>query len=206
MYFPFLIDLDGKAILVVGGGKVAYRKVLLFKRFTKNITILSPVICHEMEEEIKRNKFSFLKKSFENDDILKFDIIIAATNNRDVNRTISLESKRKNKLVNVVDDPELCAFIVPSIISYENFLIAFSTFGKVPSLSRVFREEFERDFNSDFNSVVGYLESLREGLKSKNYLPEVRDKILLDCSRRAFEYFRKGKSLSEIRAMIESCN
>ncbi|PMP86201.1 MAG: hypothetical protein C0174_02245 [Thermodesulfobium narugense] len=159
-----------------------------------------------MEEEIKKSNFVYLKKYFENGDTFKFDVIIAATNSRDVNRLIYLESKKNNKLINVVDDPELCAFIVPSIISYENFLIAFSTFGKAPSLSRVFREELERDFDSSFNSIIGYLESLRESIKNKNYLPKEREKILLDCSRKAFKYFRRGKSLSEIKAMIESCN
>ncbi|AWB10237.1 siroheme synthase [Thermodesulfobium acidiphilum] len=206
MYFPFLINLDGKAILVVGGGKVAYRKVLLFKKFSNDITIIAPELCSELEEEIKKSNFVYLKKYFENGDTFKFDVIIAATNSRDVNRLIYLESKKNNKLINVVDDPELCAFIVPSIISYENFLIAFSTFGKAPSLSRVFREELERDFDSSFNSIIGYLESLRESIKNKNYLPKEREKILLDCSRKAFKYFRRGKSLSEIKAMIESCN
>ncbi|AEE14603.1 siroheme synthase [Thermodesulfobium narugense DSM 14796] len=206
MYFPFLVNLDDKAILVIGGGKVAYRKVLLFKKFSTNITIIAPEICSEMEKEIKKNNFVYLKKCFENGDTLKFDIIIAATNKRDVNKLISLESRRNNKLVNVVDDPELCAFIVPSIISYENFLIAFSTFGKAPSLSRVFREEFEKDFNSNFDSIIKYLESLREDIKNRNYLPEEKEKILLNCSRKAFKYFRRGKSLSEIKAMIENCN
>ena len=206
MYFPFLVNLTDKALLIVGGGKVAYRKVLLFKKFTNNITIMSPKICYELESEIKKCNFNYLNKCFEEGDTLGFDIVIAATDNRDVNKIVSLESKKYNKLVNVVDDPELCGFIVPSVICDKNFLIAFSTFGKAPSLSRVFREEAEKNFDSDFNAIVEYLQSLRDNIKNKNYLPKDRERILIDCSRRAFEYFREGKSITEIKAMIENCN
>lgn len=206
MYFPFLVNLTDKTLLIVGGGRVAYRKVLLFKKFTDNITIMAPEICSEMETEIKKRSLKYLNKCFENGDTLNFDIVIAATDNRDVNKMISLESKKYNKLVNVVDDPELCGFIVPSVICDENFLIAFSTFGKAPSLSRAFREEAEKNFDSSFNMIVEYLQLLRDNIKNKDYSPKDREKILIDCSRRAFEYFRDGKSITEIKAMIENCN
>ncbi len=206
MYFPFLVNLTDKALLIVGAGRVAYRKVLLFKKFTNNITIMAPEICSEMEAEIKKSNLSYLNKRFENGDTLNFDIVIAATDNRDVNKMVSFESKKYNKLVNVVDDPELCGFIVPSVICDENFLIAFSTFGKAPSLSRVFREEAEKNFDSGFNIIVEYLQSLRDNMKKKDYSPKDRERILIDCSRKAFEYFRDGKSITEIKAMIENCN
>ncbi|MEO1784446.1 bifunctional precorrin-2 dehydrogenase/sirohydrochlorin ferrochelatase [Thermodesulfobium sp. 4217-1] len=206
MYFPFLVNLTDKALLIVGAGRVAYRKVLLFKKFTNNITIMAPEICPEMEAEIKKCNLSYLNKCFENGDTLNFDIVIAATDNRDVNKMVSFESKKYNKLVNVVDDPELCGFIVPSVICDENFLIAFSTFGKAPSLSRVFREEAEKNFDSDFNIIVEYLQSLRDNMKKKDYSSKDRERILIECSRKAFEYFRDGKSITEIKAMIENCN
>jgi siroheme synthase-like protein len=206
LYFPFLVNLTDKALLIVGGGRIAYRKALLFKKFTDNMTIMAPKICTELETEIEICKFKYVNKYYEEGDAINFDIIIAATDNRDANKMISLESKKYNKLVNVVDDPELCGFIVPSVICEENFLIAFSTFGKAPSLSRVFREEAEKNFDSDFNIIVGYLQSLRDNIKNKDYSLQDREKILIDCSRKAFEYFKDGKSIDEIKAMIENCN
>ena len=121
VFLPVLINITGKKILMIGGGKVAAHKLLTLLKFTSNITILAPVV-NDMLMNDKR--LSFIIKSYERNDLLNFHMVYACTNDRKVNTVIKKDANALGLLVNVADDPELCDFISPAIYKDNNITLA----------------------------------------------------------------------------------
>ncbi|EQH91744.1 precorrin-2 dehydrogenase/sirohydrochlorin ferrochelatase family protein [Clostridioides difficile] len=133
MLYPINLKLDELDVVIIGGGEVAYRKCKNFLEFNKNVTIVSKQILNKFYD-LKGN-IKIIKDDYKEIYIKDASVIIAATNNRELNMEIGLYCKAKNKLVNVVDNIEISNFTVPSYIKRGDLLISVSTGGKSPSLS-----------------------------------------------------------------------
>ena len=133
MLYPINLKLDELDVVIIGGGEVAYRKCKNFLEFNKNVTIVSKQILNKFYD-LKGN-IKIIKDDYKEIYIKDASIIIAATNNRELNMEIGLYCRAKNKLVNVVDNIEISNFTVPSYIKRGDLLISVSTGGKSPSLS-----------------------------------------------------------------------
>ena len=165
-YFPLFVDLKDKNILVIGGGKVAFRKVLKLIPFEAKIIIVSPEICCELEKLLEENQnLIYKKKKVEIDDIKKSFIVISATNDRNINNLIAATCKENNIFVNSVDDIENCSFIFPALIKKDAFTAGFTTSGKAP-------------IPENIEQVIENLGLLRQELKSQISEQKVRAKII----------------------------
>ncbi|WP_236876669.1 precorrin-2 dehydrogenase/sirohydrochlorin ferrochelatase family protein [Clostridioides difficile] len=132
MLYPINLKLDELDVVIIGGGEVAYRKCKNFLEFNKNVTIVSKQILNKFYD-LKGN-IKIIKDDYKEIYIKDASVIIAATNNRELNMEIGLYCRAKNKLVNVVDNIEISNFTVPSYIKRGDLLISVSTGGKSPSL------------------------------------------------------------------------
>ena len=141
MLYPINLKLDELDVVIIGGGEVAYRKCKNFLEFNKNVTIVSKQILNKFYD-LKGN-IKIIKDDYKEIYIKDASVIIAATNNRELNMEIGLYCKAKNKLVNVVDNIEISNFTVPSYIKRGDLLISVSTGGKSPSLSSKIKKEIE---------------------------------------------------------------
>lgn len=139
MLYPINLKLDELDVVIIGGGEVAYRKCKNFLEFNKNVTIVSKQILNKFYD-LKGN-IKIIKDDYKEIYIKDASVIIAATNNRELNMEIGLYCKAKNKLVNVVDNIEISNFTVPSYIKRGDLLISVSTGGKSPSLSSKIKKE-----------------------------------------------------------------
>ena len=115
-YFPMFFNINDRPCVVVGGGEVAARKVALLTRAGGKVTVVSPQLCESLQRRLSAGEIQHNAKSFEPDDIIDCVLVVAATDDIAVNRNISELAQQKNLPVNVVDQPELCTFVVPSII------------------------------------------------------------------------------------------
>ncbi|MEO0368734.1 MAG: bifunctional precorrin-2 dehydrogenase/sirohydrochlorin ferrochelatase, partial [Pseudomonadota bacterium] len=140
--YPIFLNLKDQPCLVVGGGAVALRKVRLQIAAGAQITIVAPEIDKDIKTEFG-DAIDYQQREFRDEDISGYKIITAATNNIAVNKQISLLAQHQNIPVNVVDDPELCTFITPSIVDRSPVLIAISTGGGAPVLARLLRAKLE---------------------------------------------------------------
>ena len=113
--YPIFMNLQDQKCLVVGAGPVALRKIRLMQSAGAKITVIAPDMCDEIESEFK-DSITYLAREFEDNDINDYRLITAATNFPEVNERVSHLAQAKNIPVNVVDQPELCSFITPSII------------------------------------------------------------------------------------------
>jgi precorrin-2 dehydrogenase/sirohydrochlorin ferrochelatase len=126
VFLPLNIRVDNKKLLFVGGGKIAMHKIQTVELYTRNITIIAPVIS----DELKGKGFSEICKEYESSDLEGFFLVYAATNDSEVNRRIRDDAEARGIMVNVVDNRELSDFISPAIIRKDEMTIAVSSNGQ----------------------------------------------------------------------------
>jgi precorrin-2 dehydrogenase/sirohydrochlorin ferrochelatase len=149
-YYPLFLDIEGKKCVVIGGGEVATRKVKALLTCRADVVVISP----EIEDELKRLNISWIKREYRYGDLDGAQIVISATDSPEVNKKVSEEAREKNILVNVVDNPKLCNFLVPSTLRRGELCIAISTSGRAPSLAKAIRIRLEKIFGPEYESKV----------------------------------------------------
>lgn len=166
--FPFFEDIENKAFLVIGGGRVAKSKIKHLKQFTDNIIVIAS------ESDID----GFIQKKFEESDLDSADYVIGASDDRKLNKRISLLCQERGIPVNIVDDPSLCTFVFPSLIKRGDLTIGIATNGKTPVLSQYLRKEIENLIPDDIESIIEEISVLKEQLKKEIPNQKDRAKIL----------------------------
>lgn len=166
-YLPIFVNIAQKFCLVVGGGDIAYRKINLLLKADAQITCVSPVCCEGVAQLAKDNKITLVKKDFESSDIDAQILIVSATDNTALNTRVSELAKDANIPVNVVDSPDLCSFIMPSIVDRSPIMIAISSAGKAPVLARLIRAKLESSVPNAYGKLAVLAGNFREQVKAK---------------------------------------
>lgn len=165
-YLPIFIKITNKACLVVGGGDIAYRKINLLLSAHANIICISPVFCNGIIKLAKKNKITLLSKRFEASDINAQTLIVSATDDSALNAQVSQLAKSANIPVNVVDCPDLCSFVMPSIVDRSPIVIAISSAGKAPVLARLIRAKLESTIPHAYGKLATLAGNFRAQVKS----------------------------------------
>ena len=162
-YLPMFMDLRGRSALVVGGGEVAARKVDLLRAAGAVVIVVAPVFAAELSarEDIVRRP-----ERFRDDHLDAMTIAIAATDEPAVNAAVASLADARNIPVNVVDEPELCRFIFPSIIDRSPVTVAVSTGGLSPVLARLVRSWLEAALPSRLGALAAFAGRQRERVRS----------------------------------------
>lgn len=199
-YFPFFIDIKGKSCIVVGGGRVALRKLEKLLPFEPDITVVAPKICDEI---YRLDNIKILKKKYEDTDIQSAFMVISATDNAELNRHIFEFCTQNGILVNTVDDKRYCGFVFPALVKKNNFTVAVSTEGKAPLAARYMRSRIEEEFDESFDKALEALSDYRELVKAQIKTESSR-KITLE---RIFTLCLEGRAdKNEIYRIIEEIN
>jgi uroporphyrin-III C-methyltransferase / precorrin-2 dehydrogenase / sirohydrochlorin ferrochelatase len=160
-YFPVFFNLKAQKVLIVGGGEVALRKLVLLERTGPAITVVAPEVLPEIQSRAAAGKISVATREFAPDDLAGVRLVIVATSRRAVNRWIASLSEARGIPVNVVDDREASRFIVPAIIDRDPVLVAVSTEGTSPVLARRLRERIEALMPKRIGELALWLRALR---------------------------------------------
>ena len=166
-FLPIFLNVKEHDCLVVGGGQIAARKIALLRKAGASINVIAPVLCEELELLTISDDISHQQREFNETDINNQSVIIAATNNREVNESVSAAAQSKGIPVNVVDNPDLCSFIMPSIIDRSPVQIAVSTGGASPVLARLLRGKLESFIPSACGRLASLVEEYRDAVKNK---------------------------------------
>ena len=175
--YPIMLNIEGKAVVVVGGGLIAYRKVTGLLQAGAYITVISPVIHSKIEQLFIENKISWKNKSFEPVDLDPALIVIAATNSEIVN-TFVASSAGKHQLVNIVDNPELSTFHVPAKLTRGDLTISVATGGGSPTLSKSIRDELAVIYDDTYGDYLEFLTLSREKVKHSIFDQTIKTKLL----------------------------
>lgn len=157
-YFPFFTDIEGADALIVGGGKVALRKVQKLLPYGPRITVAAPEFSDELE---KLEGISLIRSPFEDGMLENRRFVIAATDSAELNGHISELCHSMRIPVNVVDDKDKCSFIFPSLIKNGELSIGISTGGASPSAAIYMRDQIEQLIPENIGSIIEFLDSLR---------------------------------------------
>lgn len=175
-YFPMFVDMTERECLIVGGGNVAYRKVIVMLDFGAKVTVVAEDICDELRkltiDDIasedktgsytanKENRITFIKRKFERKDCDGMEMVIAATDDNALNHEIAEYCKAKDIMVNAVDQKADCSFIFPSYIKEKNLVAAFSSGGNSPVLTQYLKgkeQEILTPFLGELNEYMGQI-------------------------------------------------
>ena len=166
-YFPFFRDIEGQNCLVIGGGRVAARKISRLKSFGVKITVIAPSIDSDIEiMERTDENISIKKRAFTQEDIEKADFVIAAAG-EEVDKEAARLCKERSIPVNVVDNQELCDFIFPSIIRKGDMVAGFVTGGKSPHVAAKLRRDCEMNISDNIEDILDYLARIRKLAKDR---------------------------------------
>jgi uroporphyrin-III C-methyltransferase/precorrin-2 dehydrogenase/sirohydrochlorin ferrochelatase len=165
-YLPIFIQIKRRPCLVVGGGPVAARKVALLRKAQANVTVVSPELCQELQQLKDNNLIQHHSRNFVQADLQQCMLVIAATSDRVVNESVSELANQLRLPVNVVDDHDLCSFIMPSIIDRSPVVVAVSTGGSSPVLARLIRTKLEGTIPAAYGRLAKLVEGFREKVKA----------------------------------------
>ncbi|HEX4351616.1 MAG TPA: NAD(P)-dependent oxidoreductase, partial [Polyangiales bacterium] len=170
-YFPMFMDLRGERCLVVGGGDVAARKASLLLRAEARVIVVAPELSESMQALGSHPALEHEARAYEEPDLDNVVLVIAATDDREVNARISDDAAAQRLPVNVVDDPELCSFIVPAFVERSSVVVAIGTSGHAPVLARMLRGQIESVLPERYGDLVDLCARLRPDVQSR--LPDV---------------------------------
>jgi siroheme synthase-like protein len=159
--FPLFLKLEGKRCLVVGAGLIGLEKVESLLRCGALIRVVAPHAVARVKELSAQGQIDWQIRAYEPADVPGCDLVIAATNDREVNRTVFEEATRHRILCNTADDPPLCDFFFASIVQRGDLQIAISTAGQSPALAQRLRREIDAQLPADLGPWLAELGQLR---------------------------------------------
>jgi uroporphyrin-III C-methyltransferase/precorrin-2 dehydrogenase/sirohydrochlorin ferrochelatase len=163
---PIFVDLTGKKVVVIGGGKVAERKIAALVESGARVTVVSPDITDLVVRWSDTGRVALERRPYRRGDLRGARLAYAATSDPVVNREVRAEADAEGIWLNVIDKPDLCDFISPAIVRRGHLTIAISTNGRCPGLSRQIRQELEQRFGPEFAQEVERLGELRDRAKA----------------------------------------
>lgn len=163
-FYPVFLDLGGRRCTVFGGGKVALRKISSLLECGALVRVISP----RLDEEIRAlGDLEILEREYRVGDLEGTFLAVAATDSEETNRAVAAEAEGRGVLINVVDVPGLCNFIVPASVRRGEMVIAVSTGGESPALARKLRETLEKEFGEEYGTLAGIIGEVRRELKRR---------------------------------------
>src|SRR3954470_22776117 len=174
---PFYIAclrLSGRRCVVVGGGDVGLEKVEGLLACDGDVTLVSPEAVGPLEQMAEEGSIRWERREYRPEDLEATFIVIAATGDTDVNIRVFEDAERRAMLVNVVDVPPLCSFILPAIIRSDPLAIAISTSGASPALAKRIRDEIAEEYGEPYAALAVLLNEVRGWAKST--LPTYQDR------------------------------
>lgn len=174
-YYPIMLDIQGRTTIVVGGDHIAAEKASALFASGAHVTVISPEFCDELLLQAEQKQVALWKKEYEPGDLEGALLVIGATNDQTLIDAICTETKARGQLVNIVDVPRYCSFIIPSILRREQLTIAVSTEGASPGLAKRIRQSLEEQFPLAYGAYLRLASIARAHLRKNEVSYAMRD-------------------------------
>lgn len=203
-YYPAFLNLKNRLCIVIGGGKVAERKVKMLLQAGAKIKVISPELTKDLTKLADEKKIIWEKREYKKGDLEGAWLVITATNNKKVQIEVQQEAEEKRIFCNIVDVPELCSFIVPSVIKRGLLTIAISTSSASPAVSRRIRENLENLFGEEYVIYMNLMKNLREQiLNNQNLSYQEKNEKLQRLAMAPIPKYIKYKDFNLLKTIIE---
>ncbi len=193
--------------LIIGGGTIAYRKLRILLKGNFEITVVTPSCNSEMKNLIDEHNINLFTREFITADVDNYNLIISATDNQQINKSVAALAQSKGLLVNVVDQPDLSNFIFPAIIDRSPITVSISSDGNSPTVSRFIRAELEKTIPFSVGKLAENASLIRH--KNKNLEPSKKkdlwDNIFNNLSMQSTIINTENQPSKETQATIHLC-
>ena len=178
-YYPVSLDLRGRPCIVIGGGKVAERKVRGLLACEAEVQVISPELTPGLSDLFRAGRLTWQDRDYRPGDLEGGFLVIAATDNEQVQQQTFEEAEERNILINVADVPARCNFILPATVRQGDLTISVSTGGKSPALAKQLRQQLEKSFGPEYRTVADILGGLRREILALG-LPQAENEVLFN--------------------------
>jgi len=179
-YYPVMLDVRGRLAIVVGGDRVAAEKAAALSASGAHVSVINPAFCDELLMQAEYKRVTLRRKAYEPGDLEGAFVVVAATNDAQLVEAIWTETQKSGQLVNIVDIPERCSFIMPSILRRGQLTIAVSTEGASPGLAKRIRQNLEEIFPLAYGTYLRLAALARTHLRKNGVSYERRDDFFSD--------------------------
>jgi len=203
-YYPMFVRVAGRPCLVIGGGRVAEKKVQPLLRAGARVTVISPQLTPGLAALAATNQITHRSRTYASNDVRGFFLAVAATDDEDLHAQIAAEADAEGVLVNVVDRPQWCDFIMPAVVERGDLVIATSTGGASPAMAKRIRCELEEIFGPEYALALTLLRRVRQSLAASPRTGAEHRRIfnaLIDSP--LLNYIRNGQR-HDINALLAS--
>lgn len=192
-YYPISLNIRGKSCIVVGGGRVAERKVRTLLTAGAQVKIISPNITPGLAELAKSKQITLAARPYWHGDLQDCFLVICATDDNSINQQIAEDAQQRNILVNVVDDPVLGNFAIPAQLARKDLLFTVSTGGKSPAFAKLIKEDLTKHYGPEYGEYLDFFAKLRTSLQQQVTSSNYRGSIWSSVSKEIFTLLQAGK-------------
>jgi precorrin-2 dehydrogenase / sirohydrochlorin ferrochelatase len=181
VYYPINLNLNGRKVVVIGGGRIAERKITGLIEAMAVVTVVSPKLTPELIMYAEEGKLIWKEKDFTAEDIQDNFLVIAATNQPETNLSVK-KAAAPHQLVSLVDNPEVSDFILPAVVNQGKLSITVSTSGASPILAKKIKQEIADQFGPEYKEYVDFLYSCRKRILEKVDDPKIKKLLLSEIT------------------------
>jgi precorrin-2 dehydrogenase/sirohydrochlorin ferrochelatase len=200
-YYPMMVDLTGRRCLVVGGGRVAERKVALLIECGASVEVVSPATTPKLAALASTGAIRLAQRAVRSTDLPGAFLVFVATDDPEINRAVAAKAHEAGGLVNVADAPESCGFLVPSVVRRGDLTISISTGGGSPALAKRIRQKLDEAIGPEYEAFLKALRELRTQAQKAIPDPAERQAIF----RRAMDSELFDHAARGDRAAVKAC-
>jgi precorrin-2 dehydrogenase / sirohydrochlorin ferrochelatase len=171
-YYPVCLDIKDRECLVVGGGQVGTRKVRALLACGARVTVVSPEVTAELSQLGQQGRIRIALRDYRTDDLASAFLVIGATDDRGLNRRVHRDAETARRLCNIADQPDLCNFVLPSIVTQGDLIIAISTSGRSPAFAKHLRRRLQKEFGPEYGRLLDLMGAVRRRLLAAEHAPE----------------------------------
>jgi precorrin-2 dehydrogenase/sirohydrochlorin ferrochelatase len=171
-YYPVHLDIRGRNCLVVGGGAVGTRQVETLLACGARVTVVSPAVGEALGGLAAKGAITLRRGDYAPEDLAGMFLVIGATDDEALNRRISADAERRQILCNIADRPEVCNFILPSILQRGDLTITVSTSGKSPAFAKKLRRSLADQYGQEYAAFLDLMGAIRQRLLAQAHAPE----------------------------------
>ena len=206
-FYPICLDLEAHHCVVVGGGRVAERKVLGLLSCRAQVSVISPLVTNELHLQHANGTILWIDREYRQGDLAGAFLVIAATDDEETQKQVYEEADANNLLLNVADVPHRCNFILPATARRGDLTISVSTAGKSPALARKIRMELEKRYGPEYRVLVNILGGIRPQVLASGLPQSEIEELFKQLLHDDMEEWIKNKKLDCIekhfRAVLE---
>jgi siroheme synthase-like protein len=176
--YPISLDLRDQRVLLVGGGEVAFRKAKGLSRSGCRLTVVAREFSPAFRAWLEEHRSQVEQRAYRNGEAAQYFLVVSATDDAGVNRSVFEDARQAGRLINVVDQPALCNVHIPSRIERGNLQVAISTAGTCPAFARWLRRELEGAIPERYGLLLDRVAAIRSRAKGTFPSPDARRRVL----------------------------